>query len=140
MSHDANDATTAAKDPATGASITMPTSEMLTQINIWYYTQLAYLVDKLYTTKEGTGNMLDNTLILVVNELSMGNAHNRTDMPFLMVGKAGGALRSGRVLRYGTSSTKVPHNNMLVSVLNMMDVADNTFGNPKYCTGALANL
>ncbi len=139
MSHDANDATTAARDVATGAAITMPTAEMLTRINIWYMEQLFYLVDKLAKTPEGAGNMLDNTLILCVNELSMGNAHNRTDMPFLLVGKAGGAHRSGRVLRY-PGATRVPHNNLMVSVLNFMDVPATTFGNPKYCTGALTGL
>jgi hypothetical protein len=33
-----------------------------------------------------------------------------------------------------------PHNNLLVSIMNAMDVPATTFGNPGYCTGALDQL
>lgn len=115
------------------------TKEMLTKINIWFSEQLAYLMKKLKAIPEGTGNMLDNTLILWCNELTRGNAHSHPDKPYVLAGKAGGAIRSGRVLRYA-STPRVPHNNMLVSILNAMDIPATTFGNPKFCTGPLAGL
>ena len=57
-------------------------------------------------------------------------------MPFLIAGDAGGAFRTGRYLKYDG----VPHNNLLVSLLNAYGIADATFGNPDYCTGALPGL
>ena len=51
--------------------------------------------------------------------------------------KYGGALRTGRFLSYGKS---VSHNNLLVSCMNLMGVPGTTFGDPAFCTGALANL
>jgi hypothetical protein len=33
---------------------------------------------------------------------------------------------------------EVPHNNLLVGCMNAMGVEATTFGNPKYCTGALS--
>ena len=81
--------------------------------------------------------MLDNTLILWCNELSRGNAHSHPDMPFVLAGHAGGALPGGQFLKF---SGTVPHNNLLVSCLNLMDVPATTFGNPAYCTGRLAGV
>jgi hypothetical protein len=113
--------------------------EMLTKINTWYAEQLAYLMTRMASIKEGTGTMLDNTVIFWCNELSRGNAHSHPDMPFLLAGGAGGALKTGRFLRYGSAAT-APHNNLLVSLMNTMGLPDQTFGDPKYCTGPLVGL
>ncbi len=111
--------------------------EMLTRINIWYAEQLAYLIERMKQIPEGDGTMLDNTLILWCNELSKGNAHSHPEMPYVMAGRAGKRLKTGRFLRYGGS---VPHNNMLVSILNAMDVPANRFGDANHCTGPLSGL
>jgi hypothetical protein len=121
------------------ADSAVDTVEMLTKINIWFSEQFAYLLTKLASIKEGTGTMLDNTLVLWCNELSRGNAHSHPDMPFLLAGRAGGALRTGRFLTY-PKTPSVPHNNLLVSVMNAMGLPDQTIGNPAYCTGPLTNL
>jgi hypothetical protein len=112
------------------------TKEGLAKINIWLGEQFAYLLGKLKSIPEGNGTLLDNTLILQVNELARGNLHSMNGMPYLLAGRAGGALRTGRFLKYkyGTS------NNLFVSVLHAFDVPVKTFGNPAYCTGALAGL
>jgi hypothetical protein len=34
----------------------------------------------------------------------------------------------------------VPHNNLLVSLLNLMGLPDTTFGRPEWCTGPLDGL
>ena len=112
------------------------TVEMLTKINVWYTEQFNYLIEALKKVPEGTGTMLDNTLILWCNELSRGNAHSHPDMPFVLAGHAGGALPGNQFLKFGS----VPHNNLLVSCLNLMDVPAATFGNPAYCTGRLAGV
>ncbi len=111
--------------------------EMLTKINAWFAEQIAVLIDKLKAVKDGDGTLFDNTLILWVNDLSRGNAHSHPDMPFLLAGSAGNAIRTGRFLKYAGT---VSHNNLLVSVLNAMGVETRTFGNPAYCTGPLAGL
>jgi hypothetical protein len=108
----------------------------LTQINTWYAEQFAYLIAQLKSVKEGNGTMLDNTLVLWGNELGRGNSHSRTQIPFVLAGKAGGALSTGRFLKYKDD----PHSNLLVSLCNMMGVDTQTFGNPAYCKGPLAML
>jgi hypothetical protein len=111
--------------------------EKLTKIDTWYAEQFAYLVGKLKATPDDAGgSLLDNTLVVWCNELSRGNAHSHPDMPFVLAGRAGGRLRTGRFLSYD----KVPHNNLLVSILNLCGLEATTFGNPAHCTGPLSGL
>ena len=111
----------------------------LTQINSWYAQQFAALIAKLKATPDGGGGTLfDSTLLLWCNELAKGNTHSRQGAPYVLAGSAGGALRTGRFLSY--DGANLPHNNLLVSILNAMGVADTTFGKPDWCTGPLSGL
>jgi hypothetical protein len=113
--------------------------DKLTRINNWYAQQLASLIARLKATPDGAGGTLfDGTLILWCNELAKGNTHSRIGAPYVLAGSAGGALRTGRSLAYDGQG--LPHNNLLVSILNAMGVADNTFGKPDWCTGPLTGL
>lgn len=56
---------------------------------------LAYLAGKLKALPEGTGNVLDRTLILGTSEHSIAGYHDWKDFPFILVGKAGGAIKAG---------------------------------------------
>jgi len=109
----------------------------LTRINTWYAQQFAGLISRLKATPDGAGGTLfDNTLLLWCNELAKGNIHGRIGAPYVLAGSAGGALRTGRYLNYGP----LPHNNLLVSILNAMGVPDTTFGKADWCSGALSGV
>jgi len=113
--------------------------DKLTRINTWYAQQLAGLIARLKATPDGAGGTLfDGTLILWCNELAKGNTHGHIGAPYVLAGSAGGALRTGRYLAYDGQG--VPHNNLLVSILNAMGVPDRTFGKPDWCTGPLTGL
>lgn len=102
----------------------------------WFAQRIAYLMDRLDSIPEGSGTMLDNTLIFWGNELSKGNVHSQVNMPFMLAGGAGGAIPTGRFLNY----EQRPHNDMLVSILNAFGVETETFGDERFCTGPLAGL
>jgi hypothetical protein len=108
----------------------------LIKINTWYAQQFAYLVDRMKQTPEGSGTLLDNTVIFWCNELAIGNQHSHDDMRFLLAGSCGGAFKTGRHLSYDAD----PHNNLLLSLCQGMGLDLQTFGNPAYCTGPLAKL
>ena len=57
-------------------------------------------------------------------------------MPFILAGKAGGKLQTKRWLKFQGQ----PHNNLLVSILNLFGIEQSTFGNASYCTGSLSGL
>lgn len=45
--------------------------------------------------------MLDTSVVLFCTEVSDGNTHEHHDMPFVLAGRAGGAIEPGRLLEYG---------------------------------------
>jgi hypothetical protein len=115
--------------------------EKLTQINVWYAEQLAYLLGKLASHTEGEGTLLDNTVVLWCNEVGKGNNHAHRDLPFLLAGSCGGQLRTGRFVDYqANGAAGQPHNNLLVSLARAMGTSDTTFGDPAHCTGPLTGL
>jgi hypothetical protein len=120
-----------------------PTDDMTSQaalikIDNFYAKQMNYLIEKMKTIKEGTGTLLDNTVILWCNELAVGNAHSHDNMHYLLAGSCGGTFKTGRYLNFKGD----PHNNLLLSLCHAMGVNEdkNSFGNPAYCTGPLAGL
>jgi hypothetical protein len=112
--------------------------QKLVAINRWYSNQFAYLLDALDAVPEGDGTLLDHTLVLWCNELSVGQVHSRRSLPYVLAGRAGGALKTGRFLQYAAPAP--PHNDLLVSLCRAMEVDVSTFGNPAYCNGPLPGL
>src|SRR5262249_49243970 len=112
-------------------------SDKLLRINQWYAERYARLIEKLKAYPEGPGTLFDQCLLLWCNELGKGNTHSRKRAPYVLAGSAGGALRTGRFLEYAGD---VPHNNLLVSVLNAFGAPSTSFGKAEWCTGALSGL
>jgi hypothetical protein len=115
-------------------SVYNPTA--LFQIYQWLGSNFAYLLDKLASVKEGDGTLLDNTVVLWVSEIQEPPTHVQTNMPFVIAGGKNAGIKLGRWLKVASQ----PHNNLLVSLLNVFGGTDKTFGNGKYCSGALGGL
>tara|TARA_R110002049_G_scaffold47902_3_gene138516 strand:+ start:33205 stop:34542 length:1338 start_codon:yes stop_codon:yes gene_type:complete len=112
--------------------------ENLIKINTWYCEQVAHLAKRLSETPEpgGEGNLLDNTTIIWTNELGKGNSHTRDNIPFIMVG-GGLGFDTGRAMKFDN----VPHNRLLLSILEAMGYPQKSFGNADYCgDGPLTGL
>ncbi len=107
----------------------------LIKVSTWYVEQAAALADRLEAIPEGNGTALDHSVILFGSAIGQGN-HTLKDIPYFLLGGGAGHFRMGRYLKYESA----PNNNLLVSLLNAMGVADTTFGAPKFCTGPLAGL
>ncbi|MGZ3452450.1 MAG: DUF1552 domain-containing protein [Polyangiales bacterium] len=110
----------------------------LTAVTAWHSQQLAYLIQAMKNVPEGDGTMLDNTVILWGSEVSVGNSHSHRDMPFVIAGGCGGAIKTGQVLTFKTDAAgKGPsHNDMLLALAHAMGRTEVTsYGNPSYCTG-----
>jgi hypothetical protein len=114
------------------------TNEKLVKINIWHAEQIKYMVDKLAAATEADGSsMLDNSLLLWGNEIGRGNTHTYQDIPWMLLGGAGGTLKMGRYLQFN----RQPHNNMLASIAQAFGLTDVTkFGDPAVATGMFTNM
>jgi hypothetical protein len=108
------------------------------RIATWWMSQVARMVDGLAATPEGSGTMLDNSIVMFVN--TCGGSHHRgqNNHAMLMIGGAGGALKGGRYLTYPEG--KYCMSDVYVSLANMLDVPITTFGDPSVCKGPLPGL
>ena len=104
------------------------------QINTFHVKQLAYLLGRLKGVKEGAGTLLDSCMIVYGSGNSDGNRHNHDDLPVLLCGKAGGAFKAGRHVRY---PKETPVTNLFVTMLDRMGVRVDRFGDS---TGRLPGL
>ncbi len=73
---------------------------MYLKTNQFHVAQFAYLVDRLKQIDEGGQSLLDNSLLMCCSNLFDGDKHQATEMPILLAGRAGGTLKTGRVLEY----------------------------------------
>lgn len=58
--------------------------------------QFAYMVKKMHSLREGDGTLLDNCIMMWGSGLEDGNKHSRRNLPFIVAGKGGGSLNTGR--------------------------------------------
>jgi hypothetical protein len=111
--------------------------------------QLAYLAKALDGSMEAGGTTLDHSVIVMGNDMAEGSFHSVNAIPFVLVGGAGGALRTGRTVKLGkwnttgqywrAGNTGIPHNRLLASLAQAMDVPGDSFGDPRYA-GSLSEL
>lgn len=68
----------------------------LQRIEAWMVAQYAALVQGLRDAAEGAGTALDRCQVVFLNECRDGDTHDTFDLPCLVAGRAGGAIRTGR--------------------------------------------
>ena len=67
----------------------------ITEFNI---EQFAYMVKKMHSLSEAGGTLLDNCIMMWGSGLEDGNKHTRQNLPFVIAGKGGGSIKTGRFL------------------------------------------
>jgi Protein of unknown function (DUF1552) len=118
-------------------------------IDTWYSNRFAYMLNSLKTF-----NVLDKTVIVWVSEITEG--HNQTNMVTVVAGGQSLGLKMGQYILYPINGGKEPEgsgaipvqqdpknrglNDLWITVQNAVGVPATTFGDPKYCTGGLAEL
>jgi len=98
------------------------------EITKWHTGQLAYLLGKLDSIREGDGTLLDHSMILFGSSISDGNSHNPNNLPVVVAGGAAGALRTGQHI---ASPKETPLCNLYVGMLNAFGVPTSEFGDSK---------
>lgn len=103
----------------------------LAQINRYHMEFFAYALKRLKEAKDGSGSLLDTTLVIRGSAFGDSNEHDFMDLPVIV---AGGLVKGGRHLAFdkGTSMS-----NLLLAGLNLLDVHATKFGDS---TGPLAGL
>ncbi|MBK9258298.1 MAG: DUF1552 domain-containing protein [Polyangiaceae bacterium] len=94
------------------------------QQRTWWVSQFAYLLDELKKRPEDGATMLDNSIVVLCTEVCDGNTHLHDDMPFVLAGRGGGSISTGRLLQYGYER----HGKLFVSIANAMGDGLSSFG------------
>lgn len=98
----------------------------------WLTTQFAGFLDRLQTTPDGDGSLLDNTLTLYGSACS--TTHNAVNYPLVLAGGAAMGVRHGRYLR---QAEETPMSNLLLTMLQTAGVPAESFSDS---TGTLPGL
>ena len=101
----------------------------LTKINQYHVQLFAEFVDRLRTTPDGDGSLLDHAMIVYGAGMGDSNSHASTNLPILLAGGAAG--RGGRHVRYPEDT---PLANLHLSLLDKMGVPIEKLG---HSTGRL---
>ena len=70
------------------------------KVNQFFMEQLAYLAGRLDAIREGERTLLDNTMLLHCSSMMVGAKHDNDQLPVIVLGGAGGRLKTGRTLDY----------------------------------------
>jgi hypothetical protein len=107
--------------------------EKVARINAFHVEQFAYFLDKLQSTPDGEGTLLDSTLALYGASIGDPNAHDHNNLPTLV---AGGKLGGGRHIVYPKNT---PVANLHLSLLALagvpVDRLGDSTGQLDYLTG-----
>jgi hypothetical protein len=108
--------------------------EKIARINRFHVAQLAYFLERLKSTRDGSGSLLDHCLVVYGSGIGDGNRHNHDDLPVLLAGRGGGSVATGRHIRYPNGT---PLNNLFLSLLDRAGVKRDSLGDS---SGRLAGL
>ena len=94
-------------------------------INRYHIQMLAYFIDKLQSTPDGDGNLLDHSVVLFGSSMSNGNQHDHDPLPVVVVGGLSGQLKGGRHI---VTPAHTPMSNLLLTLLQKFGVQQKSFG------------
>ncbi len=103
--------------------------ELINAAVIFNMTCLAYLLEKLQATTDGTNSLLDQSAIMVVSDAAQGITHSNWDMPFLVAGKGGGKLKTDLHHRATNDRGAAPNtSDVLLTLLKIYDASATEIG------------
>lgn len=108
--------------------------EALKKINNFHVTQLAYILNKMDSIKEGDKTLLDNSMVVYGAGICDGDRHNHDDLPVLLAGLGGGKIKSGQHLKFNSNT---PMTNLFLSMADKMNIPVESIGDS---TGKLIQL
>jgi hypothetical protein len=109
----------------------------MAKINAFHVSLFAYLVEKLKTTAEGDGTLLDHTLYLYGSGMGNPNVHDHVNLPILVAGGGATGLKGGRHIKYAEPT---PLANLHLTLLERVGVRMDAFADSKGKVDELLSL
>src|SRR5687767_7473986 len=109
----------------------------MAKINAFHVSLFAYFLEKLKSTKEGNGSLLDHSLYLYGSGMGNPNVHDHVNLPVLVAGGGAGALKGGRHIKYAEPT---PLANLHLTLLERVGVKMDAFADSKGKVDELLSL
>lgn len=106
--------------------------DLYARINTYQMVKLAEFVDKLRSTPDGAGTLLDSSIIYFGAGMSNGLEHDRHNVPAVLLGKANGRLEGNRHI---AAKEDEPTANLLIALADKYGAEIDSIG---HSTGRLA--
>jgi hypothetical protein len=97
----------------------------LGKVNAFHVKQFAYFLDKLRSTPDGDGSLLDHSMLLYGAGISDSNVHLHDNLPLVLAGGADGQIKGGRHL---VNPKDTPVTNLFVTMLDNVGVPVESIG------------
>ncbi len=94
------------------------------QINAFHVSLFAYFLEKLKSTREGNGSLLDHAVYLYGSGMGNPNVHDHVNLPILVAGGGAGRIKGGRHIRYAQPT---PLANLHLTLLDKVGVRREAF-------------
>jgi hypothetical protein len=104
------------------------------KINAYHVTHFAYLLNKMRSTSDGDGTLLDHATLLYGTGMGECNAHDPRNIPLIIAGGGAGTVKAGRHIRY---PKETPLANLHLTLLDNFGIKRDRIGDS---TGPLAAL
>jgi hypothetical protein len=95
------------------------------RLNEFHVNQVAYFLERLESTPDGDGNLLDHSLVLYGSPMGDGSVHNHLRVPLFLAGHASGLLEGNRHLLCADGT---PMANVLLTLLHKLGVEIDRIG------------
>jgi hypothetical protein len=95
------------------------------KLNAYHLSMVAKFLDRLRSTPDGDGSLLDHSLILYGSGMSDGNGHTGSPLPHVMIGGASGRVRGNRHI---VTPENTPMANLLLAIAQKAGVEQDRFG------------
>jgi hypothetical protein len=108
--------------------------ERVAKINAFHVSLFAYYLEKLKSTPDGDGTLLDHSLLLYGSGMGNPDVHDHVNLPIVVAGGAAGRVKGARHLRY---KEPVPLANLHLTLLDRAGVRLDSFADS---TGRIPEL
>jgi hypothetical protein len=95
------------------------------KINVFHMRLFAHFVEKLKSTPDGDGSLLDHSLVVHGAGMSNSDIHYHHDLPMLLVGGGSGQVKGGRHIKFADDT---PLSNLWLTMIEKMGAPVERFG------------
>jgi Protein of unknown function (DUF1552) len=100
----------------------------LAKINAYHVSLFAYFLEKLKSTPDGDGSLLDHSMYLYGSGMGNPDVHNHVNLPIILAGGGAGQLKGGRHIKY---EQPTPLANLHLTLLDKIGAHQDSFADSR---------